>query len=40
MKFYNIHANDGDIRKVERLTAEERGGLLITAATGWASRQT
>ncbi|SDS35539.1 hypothetical protein SAMN05216496_1394 [Pseudomonas sp. Z003-0.4C(8344-21)] len=24
MKFYNIHANDGEIRKVERLTEEER----------------
>ncbi|MBX8555584.1 hypothetical protein K5D43_13940 [Pseudomonas cichorii] len=24
MKFYNIHANDGEIRKVERLTNEER----------------
>ncbi|MEN1831464.1 hypothetical protein AAIM60_01175 [Pseudomonas lijiangensis] len=24
MKFYNIHANDGEIRKVERLTVEER----------------
>ena len=23
MKFYNIHANDGDIRQVERLTSEE-----------------
>ncbi len=25
IKFYNIHANDGEIRKVDRLTAEERG---------------
>ena len=24
MKFYNIHANDGEIRRVERLTEEER----------------
>lgn len=24
LKFYNIHANDGEIRKVERLTDEER----------------
>lgn len=24
VKFYNIHANDGEIRKVERLTNEER----------------
>ncbi|MGG7671236.1 hypothetical protein [Pseudomonas sp. WC2] len=23
MKFYNIHANDGEIRTVERLTAEQ-----------------
>ncbi|BBP71386.1 hypothetical protein PHLH6_33900 [Pseudomonas sp. Seg1] len=28
MKFYNIHANDGEIRKVERLTAEERGRII------------
>ena len=28
MKFYNIHANDGQIRKVERLTAEERGRII------------
>lgn len=28
MKFYNIHANDGEIRKVERLTAEERGWII------------
>lgn len=25
MNFYNIHANNGEIRKVERLTAEARG---------------
>ncbi|UUD63872.1 hypothetical protein D16iCDA_19715 [Pseudomonas seleniipraecipitans] len=24
LKFYNIHANDGDIREVERLSDEER----------------
>ncbi|MGN4049267.1 hypothetical protein [Pseudomonas sp. SM4] len=28
MKFHNIHANDGEIRKVERLTAEERGWII------------
>ncbi|MBK5529874.1 hypothetical protein JFT86_23330 [Pseudomonas sp. TH06] len=28
MKFYNIHANDGEIRKVDRLTAEERGWIV------------
>jgi len=28
MKFYNIHANDGEIRKVERLTTEERGWII------------
>jgi len=28
MKFYNIHANDGEIRNVERLTAEERGWII------------
>ncbi|MBV4476848.1 hypothetical protein [Pseudomonas botevensis] len=28
MRFYNIHANDGEIRKVERLTAEERGWII------------
>jgi hypothetical protein len=28
MKFYNIHANDGEIRKVERLTAKERGWII------------
>jgi hypothetical protein len=28
MKFYNIHANDGEIRKVEHLTAEERGWII------------
>ena len=27
-EFYNIHANDGEIRKVERLTAEERGWII------------
>jgi hypothetical protein len=30
MKFYNIHANDGEISKVERLTTEERGGGEIS----------
>lgn len=28
MKFYNIHANDGEIRKVERLTDEERSLII------------
>lgn len=28
MNFYNIHANDGEIRKVERLTAGERGLII------------
>jgi hypothetical protein len=28
MKFYNIHVNDGEIRKVEHLTAEERGWII------------
>lgn len=28
IKFWNIHANDGEIRKVERLTAEERGWII------------
>jgi hypothetical protein len=28
MKFYNIHANDGEIRKVERLTEEERKWII------------
>jgi len=28
MKFYNIHANDGEIRRLERLTAEERGWIV------------
>lgn len=28
MKFYNIHANDGEIRKVERLTNEERMWII------------
>ena len=28
MKFWNIHANDGEIRKVERLTVEERGWII------------
>jgi hypothetical protein len=28
MKFWNIHANDGEIRKVGRLTAEERGWII------------
>jgi hypothetical protein len=38
MKFYNIHANEGEMREVERLEAGERG-LLITAGIGWASIQ-
>lgn len=28
MKFYNIHANDGEIRHVERLTDEERKWII------------
>ncbi|MBA5980247.1 hypothetical protein HT737_09675 [Pseudomonas sp. MD195_PC81_125] len=28
MKFYNIHANDGEIRQVERLTQEERNWII------------
>ena len=28
MKFYNIHANDGEIRRVERLTEEERKWII------------
>ncbi|UQY34197.1 hypothetical protein K8U54_21195 [Pseudomonas fulva] len=28
MKFYNIHANDSEIRKVERLTDEERNLII------------
>ncbi|WLI11671.1 MULTISPECIES: hypothetical protein [Pseudomonas] len=28
MKFYNIHANDGEIRKVERLTDDERNKII------------
>ncbi|KAB0498249.1 hypothetical protein [Pseudomonas lini] len=28
MKFYNIHANDGEIRKVEHLTNEERTWII------------
>jgi hypothetical protein len=40
MKFYNIHANDGETTKVGRVTAEELGGLLITVDTDWASIQT
>lgn len=28
MKFYNIHANDGEIRQVEHLTGEERKWIL------------
>ncbi|WP_073266178.1 hypothetical protein [Phytopseudomonas punonensis] len=28
MKFHNIHANDGEIRKVERLTDEERNLII------------
>ncbi|UVK87448.1 hypothetical protein LOY52_21700 [Pseudomonas sp. B21-051] len=28
IKFYNIHANDGEIRKVEQLTEEERNWII------------
>ncbi|MFK3773109.1 hypothetical protein [Pseudomonas sp. NPDC089406] len=28
MKFYNIHANDGEIRQVERLTEQERQWII------------
>ncbi|MBZ9780223.1 hypothetical protein K9857_01480 [Pseudomonas sp. REP124] len=28
IKFYNIHANDGDIRPVERLSGEERMWII------------
>ncbi|MGE7956280.1 hypothetical protein ACQKQA_06715 [Pseudomonas sp. NPDC089530] len=28
VKFYNIHANDGEIRQVERLTEEERKWII------------
>ncbi len=28
VKFYNIHANDGEIRKVEHLTEEERKWII------------
>ncbi len=28
MKFFNIHANDGEIRQVERLTDEERKWII------------
>ncbi|PCK92307.1 hypothetical protein PsyrCH409_08895 [Pseudomonas viridiflava] len=28
VKFYNIHANDGEIRRVERLTDEERKWII------------
>ena len=28
MKFYNIHANDGEIRRVERLTEQERNWII------------
>ncbi|MBK5549311.1 MULTISPECIES: hypothetical protein [unclassified Pseudomonas] len=28
IKFYNIHANDGEIRKVERLTEEQRRWII------------
>ncbi|ROL87078.1 hypothetical protein BK636_05555 [Pseudomonas chlororaphis] len=28
MKFYNLHANDGEIRKVERLTGQERRWII------------
>jgi len=28
IKFYNIHANDGEIRRAERLTEEERKWII------------
>lgn len=28
IKFYNIHANDGEIRQVERLTEQERKWII------------
>lgn len=28
VKFYNIHANDGEIRRVERLTQQERQWVI------------
>ncbi|MFJ7316468.1 hypothetical protein ACIQVE_27750 [Pseudomonas sp. NPDC098747] len=28
MRFYNIHANDGEVRQVERLTDEERKMII------------
>ncbi|MFJ2390588.1 hypothetical protein [Pseudomonas koreensis] len=28
MKFYNIHANDGEIRQVERLTEQDRKWII------------
>lgn len=28
IRFYNIHANDGEIRQVERLTDEERKWII------------
>lgn len=28
LKFFNIHANDGEIRQVERLTDEERKWII------------
>ncbi len=28
VKFYNIHANDGEIRQVERLTEQERKWII------------
>ncbi|QLL14261.1 hypothetical protein [Pseudomonas chlororaphis] len=28
VRFYNIHANDGEIRQVERLTEEERKWII------------
>ncbi|MCY1406068.1 hypothetical protein D9M71_213240 [compost metagenome] len=28
IKFYNIHANDGEIREIERLTTEERRWII------------
>ncbi|MCD5990468.1 hypothetical protein KDX30_21550 [Pseudomonas sp. CDFA 553] len=28
IKFYNIHANDGETRQIERLTEEERNWII------------
>jgi hypothetical protein len=28
LKFYNIHANDGEIRQIEALTSEERSWII------------